>query len=322
MSIPSFGPSQRLEISRKYLNYNETCTKLNDHQVYGSINPKDNVAEEGQVVLLWSEENDCHGGTQRTTEVIPDAAGYPIDINTTMPDHMKEAYLEQEISKYNVGVNQVERGVGQSHISSGFGWDISLTPGHPVVIKHTGCEPIYRFDMIGVRFPKKQDVESQQSIWGYSNNGNCISKFATYPIRENYDMIKHFKFIRSIQQVKDNMERGITNNNNSSLQYLQIPAMMKLVYELYKYTKKEDLVDEFEEAITDINNMTFSTSSYEKLLTDNGLSIINGISKAACEYVETLNPPFMLAQCIDFRCTQSQSKSQAVCGDSMKCVLL
>ena len=320
MSIPSFGPSQRLEISRKYLNYNETCTKLNDHQLYGSINPKNNVAEEGQVVLLWSEVTDCHGGTQRRTEVIPDAAGYPIDNN--IPESLKESYLEQEILKYNIGVNQLERSVGKSHSSSGFGWDISFTPGHPVVIKHTGCEPIYRFDMIGIRFPNKEDVESQQSIWGGSNNaGNCISKFATYPIRENYNMVKHFRFIRSIQNLKQNMERGKINSN-SSLQYLQIPAIMKLIYELYKYIKNEDLVDHFEEAITDINNMTFSTSSYDKLLSESGLNVLNGISKAACEYVETLNPPFILAQCIDFRCTQSQSKSQAECGDSMKCVLL
>lgn len=319
MAIPSFGPSQRLEISRKYLNYNESCTS--DYQLYGPINPKNNVAEEGQVVLLWSGLVDCHGGTQRRTEVIPDAAGYPIDINTDIPDRIKESYLEQELSKYNVGVNQVERCIGKSHSSAGFGWDISFTPGHPVVIKHTGCEPIYRFDMIGIRFPNKQDVESQQSIWGSAAcNGNCISKFATYPIRENFNMMKHGRFIRGIQILKENIERGLSNDSNSSLQYLQIPAMIKLLCELFKYLKKDDMVDIFEETVIELENKKFS--SYDKLLSRDSLQLINGISKAACEFVETLNPPFILAQCIDFKCTQSHSKSQAECGDSMKCVLL
>ena len=320
MAIPSFGPSQRLEISRRYLNYNETRVKGNEHLLYGPINPKDNVAEEGQVVLLWSEETDAHGGTQRLTEVIPDAAGYPIDRSTDdMSDRIAEAYLEQEISKYNIGVNQVERGVGQSHISSGFGWDISLTPGHPVVIKHTGYEPIYRFDLIGVRFPNKHDIEAQQTVWGY---GNRVSKFATYPIRENYNMLKHVKFVRSIQYMKDNVERGMPSHHNPPVQYLQIPAFIKLLHELYTNTKNDNILDGMEEVMRDMDNMSLTATTYEKLLTEEGLNMINNISKAACEFVESLNPPVTLAQCIDFRCTQSQAKSHAECGDQMKCVLL
>lgn len=312
MSIPTFGPSQRLEISRYYLNYNEAGSLFGESRLYDTVRPSNNFADEGQVVLLRSDDADGYGRMYSRTEVIPDAAGYPIEASN-LSEREKALLLLEEMKKYRVGINQVERCVGQSSNATGYGWDISHMPGQIVTIKHTGHEPIYRFDKIGVRFPNKDDVQAQEGIYGKSK-GASVSKFATYPVYETGSMGKHETFIKGLQAAMEETKRlggSLPEARNPLLEYIQVPALLKLMQVSYR------ILDEGK-----VEALFLGEVDFEELLQEEEMSAICRVSQAACRFVESLTPPFVVAQCIDFRCTQAQGKVTALCGDQMTCVLL
>lgn len=347
MAIPSFGPSQRIEISRLYLNLNESIDRRNGYRVYDAINPRDNVAEEGQVVLLRNEHSESRGGFYGHTFVVPDAAGYVADVDVSaMQNKEKVHFLYQEILKYNVGVNQVEKGVKSPHTSTGNGWDISLTPGQHVVIRNTGHEPIFRSNLIGVRFPTDEDMRAQADVWsnrgGSSNRGNCVSKFATYPIYENEEeMMKHERFVADSHAFRDNIIRGYTGaeTENVRLELMQIPALFNLLRQVWRCMNAGSAHDDrmkealaFTESemrtITTTTPPDHSTSSIDSttirdiMMSDDSVDELMKVAKAACDFTSTLRPGIVLAKCLDFKGAQPQQKMGAQCGDAMKCILL
>lgn len=334
MATPSFGPSQRIEISRGYLHLNETCDRRNGYRIYDAINPRDNVAEEGQVVLLDNEQSEFTRGLYGHTFVVPDAAGYVVDVDmTNMTEKQKHLFLQSEIARYNVGVNQVEKGVKSAHTSTGNGWDISFTPGHPVVICNTGHEPISRFDLIGVRFPNEDDMRAQAEAWSgrraSENRGNCVSKFATYPIQENEDMMKHDKFVEELHALRDNVIQGYhgADAENARLELMQVPALFKLVCQVYRCLEKEKDSQTYHDRLRELlafvdGASSDSTAIHDILMAEELVDEITKVAKAACDFTSTLRPPFILAQCIDFKGAQPHQKRVANCGDAMKCILL
>ena len=121
MAVPSFGPSHRIEISKRYIAYNELLGRTSDKfRLYDPVDPRENVAEEGQVILLDTSCNKNDSSMCSNTEVIPDAAGYEIDRNVQgMTKEERYCLLSREIAHYKVGVNQVERGVKSIHAATG-----------------------------------------------------------------------------------------------------------------------------------------------------------------------------------------------------------
>lgn len=356
MAVPSFGPSQRIEISRTYLHGNETNERTSGHRVYDTINPKDNVAEEGQVVLLYSDTCESRGAFFSHTFVIPDAAGYTSDVDISqMAPPEKNAHLAREISMYNVGVNQVEKGVKSPHTHTGTGWDISFTPGHPVTIKNTGHEPISRFDLIGIRFPTDEDTVAQANVWAQrgGQKGNCVAKFATYPIHEDIESLKSQKFAADMHTYHDKIVRGFSGADDPLLEFMQVPSLLRLIQRIVSIGEEEmeggrnerdpqaaghdftspNIDNEDQEhseqilkmAIESLNtgNMSVDREILKDLMMDGTrVEQLKKLASAACQFVSTLRPPFILAQCIDFRGAQPHCKRVAECGDAMKCVLL
>ena len=324
MAVPSFGPSQRVEISRYYLSLNESNERQDGYRLYDTINPKENVAEEGQVVLLKNDEVEMHGGLYAHTSVIPDAAGYRVDTDLSSTGaRQRDLFLSQELSKFNVGVNQVEKGIKKNHSSSGSGWDISFTPGHQVDIKHTGHEPIWRFDIVGVRFPTDEDMRAQSDVWSSGNrNGHSVSKFATYPIRENIDMVKYQRFVTETETLRDEITRKDTPNSsiqNVRVELMQLPALMKVVNEVFRCHSNEAMMA----CVTGLQSGDLERETLRDMLVqEEGMEMIMRIARAAVDFCLTLRPPVMLAMCIAFRGAQPHMKRAAECGDIMRCILL
>ena len=279
------------------------------------------MAEEGQVVLLDTHMNSQDSSFCAKTEVIPDAAGYEIDIDTSnYSKELRECFLKREIMKYKVGINQVERGVKSVHTATGYGWDISYTPGHPVNILHTGSEPIHRFDFIGVRFPNEQDVTAQVETWNTSKPGTSVSHFATYPIMETWELTKFERFKNELFILSEEAERGYSGVDvtNPSLEYMQLPALTRRVDTVQNYIEEDKiqyLMKELTETDEDVRKAKILTS-------ESGIKTLLDIALAATKFTETLRPPFVIAQVLDFQCVQPQLKSNAECGDVMRCVML
>ena len=321
MAVPSFGPSHRIEISHRYIGYNERGRNSNKCCLYDPVDPRENVAEEGQVVLLDTHVNSHEGSFCAKTEVIPDAAGYEIDIDTSnYTQEMRDCFLKREVMKYKVGINQVERGVKSVHTATGYGWDISYTPGHPVNILHTGSEPIHRFDYVGVRFPNEQDVTAQVETWNSSKPGTSISRFATYPIAETWELTKFQRFRNELFVLKEEAERGYcgVDVTNPSLEFMQLPSLMKIVDTVQNCLDEDKikyLMKELIETDDDVRKAKIFSSEY-------GIKSLLAIALSAMEFSETLRPPFIIAQVLDFQCVQPQLKSNAECGDVMRCVML
>ena len=317
MAIPSFGPSQRLELSTNYLDCNSTDAKCDGTLLYDRVDPRSNVAEEGQVVLLSNNLKCGTGCDYHKTEVIPDAAGYPVDCSQLkeMSEDEKIAYLVTEISQYNVGVNQVERGVRSPHTSSGYGWDISLASntGHPITIRHTGSDKIHRFDLIGIRFPTKEDVEAQTDRWNASgrNKGLSVCKFATYPVRENWELLKYNRFALDLKSFANDLRYGLNNaesRRHGSIRYSQLPALGKIVEEVKRMES---------------NKETLTVKNLDDTLSDENLvKSLTRLAQSACNFNNTLRPPMVFAQCVSYQCVQPQVKSWAECGDLLNCVFL
>lgn len=321
MAVPSFGPSHRIEISHRYIAYNERGRNNNKFRLFDPVDPRENVAEEGQVVLLDTHSNSNEDSFCAKTEVIPDAAGYEIDIDTSnYTEEMRDCFLKREVMKYKVGINQVERGVKSVHTATGYGWDISYTPGHPVNILHTGSEPIHRFDYIGVRFPNEKDVTAQVETWNTSKPGSSISRFATYPISETWEMMKFQRFKNELFVLKEEAERGYfgVDVSNPLLEFMQLPCLMRIV-DIVQNSLDEDNIACLIKELIDTEEDVRKT----KILTcEVGIKSLLAIASSAMEFSETLRPPFIIAQVLDFQCVQPQLKSNAECGDVMRCVML
>ena len=317
MAVASFGPSQRLEISRYYLNQNETCDRTNRYRIYDPIHPKNNVAEEGQVVLL----DDVDGETM----VIPDAAGYQVGIDqTNLEKEDRDLILYHELKKYRVGVNQLQKGVNAVHSISGLGWDISCTSGHDVLIKHTGHEPIHRFDYIAVRFPKEEDIQAQADIWNArTSQGSNVSKFATYPVRENVAQVLGDKFHQELKWVRQKNERGYSDLDSldSPVEQVQIPALLKIASRVMRGLESNIVKDALEFSKATIEAGKFTTRDSPMLYHDETLKFMKDLADVATEFVSTLRPPIIVAQCIDFKSVEPHEQSFAICGDTMRCIM-
>lgn len=328
MAVPSFGPSHRIEISKRYISYNECLGRTSDKfTLYDPVDPRDNVAEEGQVILLDTSSNKNDSSMCSNTEVIPDAAGYEIDRNIEgMTKEERYCLLSREIVRYKVGVNQVERGVKSVHAATGHGWDISYTPGHPVNIIHTGSEPIRRFDYVGVRFPLENDISAQMDRWNASTSrGTSICKFATYPIRENCEQMKCKRFRDELSVLADEIERGYKGANicNPMLEFVQLPSLLELIQVIFKGKEDDITFSLFEELVQDSAICQENNIRKANILTcREGLQSLVEIAKAAIDFSQTLRQPHMIAQVLDFKCVQPQLKSYAECGDVMRCVML
>lgn len=320
MSIPSFGPSQRLELSSRYLDQNASEGKCSWFTLYDRVDPKINVAEEGQVVLLSNELQSGSGIDHHKTEVIPDASGYQLDVVKDMNQAERVAYLAKEITRYNVGVNQVERGVRSPHVTSGYGWDISVASntGHPVTIRHTGSEKIHRFDLIGIRFPTDADVEAQTDRWNANggNKGISVSKFATYPVRENWEILKHNRFISDLHALSTDVQYGYPCEEDKKygrLLYLQLPALLRIVKETLECPK--EIMNELE--LHDIEKVDSDILAQEEVE-----HFLRKVAMASAKFNSALVPPMVFAQCVSYQCVQPHSKSWAECGDLLNCVFL
>lgn len=320
MSIPSFGPSQRLELSSRYLDQNSSEGKGSRFYLYDRVDPRINVAEEGQVVLLSNELQNGTGVDHHKTEVIPDASGYQLDAVIDMNQAERAACLSKEISRYNVGVNQVERGVRSPHATSGYGWDISVASntGHPVTIRHTGSEKIHRFDLIGIRFPNDADVEAQTDRWNANggNKGISVSKFATYPVRENWEILKHNRFISDLHALSTDIRYGYPcaeDKKYGSLLYLQLPALMNIVKEAVNCPS--DIKD-----LLELDTM--EKLDHDILADEDSEHFMRRIAMASTKFNCALAPPMVFAQCVSYQCVQPHSKSWAECGDLLNCIFL
>lgn len=317
MAIPSFGPSQRLELSTGYLESNAVEGKCERPRLYDRVDPRLNVAEEGQVVLLSNEYRAGPGCDRHKTEVVPDAAGYQVDCEAfpKMSKGEQLVFLTKEISKYVVGVNQVERGVRSPNSASGYGWDISVAcnTGHPVTVRHTGSEKVHRFDLIGVRFPSEADMEAQADTWkasrsgglGGDNRGVSVCKFATYPVRENWEMLKYNRFVSDLHSMAMDVRHDYEDEaKHATLRHLQIPALLKMLREFESNKNELDSYDS------------------DALFHENVEEALQRMALAATKFSATLIPPMLFAQCVSFQCVQPQAKSWAECGDLLNCVFL
>ena len=310
MAIPAFGVSQRFELSLDYLRSNEALSS-SDNLLFDRIRPSENVAEEGQVVLLSNHNPDAE------TRIVPDAAGYRLQFNPkSLSAGELESCLVNEISKYRVGVNQVQKGVSVPNRSTGYGWDISCIPKQPAKILHTGSEPISRFDCVGVQFPTEADVKAQQDA-----NSNNFYKFATYPVRENYEAMRYSRFHYDLDAFRCSTDIG-NAATNAAVQYAQFPALCKLIGSVMNTTEVEDfdVREEIERCRT--NPQAIDPLDTPLISKEAGCLASLKVAKAAIDFVATLRPPMIIAQVIDFYGPQPHRKNRAECGDEMKCILL
>ena len=324
MAIPSFGPSQRLELSTCYLESNIAEGKCERPRLYDRVDPRQNVAEEGQVVLLSNEYRSGPGSDRHKTEVVPDAAGYQIDCEafTKMSKGQQLVFLTKEISKYLVGVNQVERGVRSPNSASGYGWDISVAcnTGHPVTVRHTGSEKVHRFDLIGVRFPSEADMEAQADTWKASRSGGgsggrgvSVCKFATYPVRENWEVLKYNRFVSDLHSLAMDVRHDYEDEaKHATLRYLQLPALLKMLEEFRSRAG----------ALERLESESSCQLSLDALFQENVEEALQRMAMAATKFSATLVPPMLFAQCVSFQCVQPHAKSWAECGDLLNCVFL
>ena len=323
MAVPAFGTSHRIEISHRYISSNERSRTNDKFRVYGALDPRENIAEEGQVVLLDTRFNANEESFYAKTEVIPDAAGYEVDFDMKqLSSGARECFLRREIVKYKVGVNQLERGVKSVHTATGHGWDISYTPGQPVNILHTGSEPIHRFDYVGLRFPNPSDVTAQVETWNSTKPGTSVSRFATYPIGENWEAVKFERFRSEFLAVAEETERGYggVDVTNPCMEYMQLPSLLKIietVQQSLEMSKVKELYDQLE--TYDDKNLSIRTSNI--MTNEDGTKSLLSVALSAMEFAETLRPPHIVAKVLDFQCVQPQLKSQAECGDVLRCVL-
>jgi hypothetical protein len=314
MSVPHFGPSQRLETCVSYLDQNRFAdTYNNQKKLYRSIELENNVAEEGQVILVRN--------TSQSTDVIPDAAGYDADITCdTMTEKEKASFLFHEMKKYRLGVNQIEKGVNAPHQATGQGWDISMIDSHEVLIKHTGHEPISRFQYIGVRFPTNEDMEAQARVWSSrSCRGLNVSKFATYPVSENYEENLSKRFDKELEWIKHKVDRDIPDMDNMDgpVEESQVPALVDVVRTvLHAYTKIGDKMDR---AVTALNSCTFNS---KECIADREMNeFMKELCLKNCDFVSSLRPPKIIAQVNEFKSVNPHAQRVANCGDTMKCTL-
>lgn len=326
MSVPFFGPSQRVEISTSYLHNNHASDISSASLLYPRIDAARNVAEAGQVVLLESTTRVEESGSHEKLGVIPDAAGYRVNYNPkSVPESQLRTLLMSEINKFHVGVNQVEKGVGVAHQASGYGWDISFTPGQPAHIMHTGSEPIHRFDYVAVRFPTPHDQKCQEEMWHKERSHYpSLCKFATYPIRENWESMKYTRFHHDLDAFRCHNQIACVRDDgwNPLVKYSQLPALFRLIGKVVEsYNKDESHIKEQLQAGMNICADTDFEDS-PLIANENGFLTTLGIAKAAIDFVYTLRPPHVIAQCLDFHCAQPHMKGHAQCGDTMKCILL
>lgn len=323
MAVPAFGPSHRIEISHRYICSNERSRTNDKFRLYDPLDPRENVAEEGQVVLLDTRVNPNEESFFAKTEVIPDAAGYEVDVDTRNFDNdTRQTFLQREIAKYKVGVNQVERGVKSIHTATGYGWDISYTPGHPVNIVHTGSEPIHRFDYVGIRFPTEQDMTAQVETWNSTKPGTSISRFATFPIRENWEMVKYDRFRNELMALSEETDRGYSgvDVSNPCLEHMQLPGLIRIVNTVTDCFEDQTTVSLYEELLRNSND-SLDMRTTNILTSEDGIKSLLTIAKSAMEFAEMLRPPHIVGQVLDFQCVQPQLKSHALCGDVMRCVM-
>jgi hypothetical protein len=324
MAVPAFGTSHRIEISNRYISYNERSRTNDDKfRVYETLDPRENVAEEGQVVLLDTRFNANEESFYAKTEVIPDAAGYEVEFDMKqISSEERECFLRREIVKYKVGVNQVERGVKSVHTATGHGWDISYTPGQPVDIVNTGSEPIHRFDYVGLRFPNPRDVTAQVETWNSTKPGTSVCRFATFPVRENWEAVKFERFRSELLAVAEETERGYggVDVTNPCVEYIQLPGLLRII-ETVQQSMEKSKVKELYEQLETYDDKDFSIRTSNIMTNEDGIKSLLSVALSAMEFAETLRPPHVVAQVLDFRCVQPQLKSQAECGDVMRCML-
>jgi len=311
--MPKFGPSQRLEISESYLSNNTSKDRFNRFRLYDPIPPNSNVAEDGQVVMLHD--------TPRGTEVIPDAAGFQVDVEVAkMAPDMKSLLLYHELKKYKFGVNQGQKGVNQTNSATGRGWDISIVKGHDLTITHTGHQPICRNQLVGVRFPTEEDMQAQAEAWQSRNSrGLNVSKFATYPIDENMTSMLSQKFSKEIMWQKQKGQRAYVSCDNldAVVKKVQVPAILSVVRSVLN-AQEDDILGPVLREVKETSGR--SAFDVEDILSNQGVvEFLGRLGEQQCDFVDSLRPPVIIARCIGFRSIHHHNQRFAKCGDLLKC---
>lgn len=311
--MPKFGPSQRLEISQSYLNTNTCKEKYNRFRLFDPIPPHDNIAEDGQVVMLHD--------TPQGTEVIPDAAGFIVDVDTNnMTPNEKYLLLQHELKKHKFGVNQGQKGVNQTNSITGRGWDISMIKGHDLTITHTGHEPIARNQLVAVRFPTEEDMQAQADAWQSKNSrGLNVSKFATYPVDENMTSMLSDKFRMELLWQKQKCERAYVCSDNLDVvtESIQVPALLSILKTVLNAHDNKSL----KQTLEDVKIATDNTAFHVKDVLSNKsmIDFLGQIAEQTCDFVDSLRPPAIVARCTGFRSIHHQDQRVAKCGDLLKC---
>jgi hypothetical protein len=311
--MPKFGPSQRLEISQRYLNNNISRDRCNRFRLYDPIPPQDNVAEDGQVVMLYD--------TLQGTEVIPDAAGYQVEVDAeSMSPKERNLLLQHELKKYKFGVNQGQKGVNQTNSITGRGWDISMIKGHDLTITHTGHEPISRNQLVAVRFPTEEDMQAQADAWKSKNSrGFNVSKFATYPVDENMTTMLSEKFYKELLWIKQKGERAYvtTDHLDAATESIQVPALLSIVKTVLNAQEKDAMSGALQEVGVATDSSTFQVQ--EVLSNETMIEFMAELAERCCDFVDSLRPPVIVARCTGFRSIHHHDQRVAKCGDLLKC---
>ena len=311
--MAKFGNSQRLEISQDYLDSNTNSDRYNRFRAYATINPRENIAEDGQCVMLCNTEDGIN--------VVPDAAGYQLNVDVEKLDEQDRYYLFwHELQKHKFGVNQGQKGVDQIHSNTGRGWDISTIKGHNVVITHTGHEPIYRNQLVAIRFPTKEDMEAQANTWA-SGRGNSknVSKFATYPVDENMSIMLGENFHTNLTWQKLRAQRCFASSDclDAVTEHIQLPALLTIIKDILNAADNRDMKPVVEQIK---NSTTFSVEFVQHLLSIDGVEeLLSELAYKSIDFVNSLRAPAIIAKCIGFKSIHQQDQRYASCGDILRC---
>lgn len=311
--MPKFGPSQRLELSQSYLNNNTSKDRCKRFRLYEPIPPHENIVEDGQVVMLLD--------TRKSTEVIPDPAGYQVEEDVEQLDEKQRMFVHhKELKGKKFGVNQGQKCVDKISNLSGRGYDISLIKGHDVTIMHTGHEPIARNQLVGVRFPTEEDMQAQADAWRSNNSrGLNVSKFATYPIDENASSMLSETFYKELLWQKQKRERAyvISNNLDAVVEQIQVPSLLSVIKTVLNAQEKDELDGTLQQI-----KIASDSSAYnvDEILSRQGMvEFLTELSDQCITFVESLRSPAIVARCTGFRNIHSNDMRVAKCGDQLVC---
>lgn len=250
--------------------------------------------------------------------VIPDAAGYRLSfIRDSIDSGRLKNVLVSEISKYRIGVNQVEKGFCASSSTTGFGWDISCLPNEPVQILHTGSERIGKFDLLGVRFPTQADMEAQKSMKGCTNH----YKFATYPVRENHEAMTYERFHCDLDGFRCacDTDCSVTAENYTGMQLQQLPSLFNVIGQVVSGLRHEIDDPEVKTEIERCATGRVDPSDTPLVSREEGVRFLLQTALACINFNKALRTPGVLAMVLDF---PESNLNFAECGDKMTCITL